>query len=284
MTAAAYPGEVKATTGRNRGTAFGLIGAEQKIAAGAWIAILAGYWYNVTAVPTLAGRYAKCLKDVDNTGGAAGALAIEVQFVGNRNLELIANDTGSPVTATDLGEEVYFLDNNTVTASSGLLTSMIARFTDIRAMFIAHAAGTGTYHGTADGATYTIAIPTTAATLYSSCTSLRTSALTHVVKVSGSPAIHGAADVAAQGALSALITPTTLDEAKLFIETIARVLFGSTGHTTRTAPTVHGAADATNVLTVAASTAANSKAGRAWAFYQASAQSVDETRVFVEIY
>jgi hypothetical protein len=114
MTAAAYPGEVKVTHSRNRGTMRGLIGANQKIPAGAYIAIVGGYWVNVTATTGLEGRVARCLKDVDNTGGAAGALAIDVQMIGERHLELIANDTVAPVTQTDLGDDVFWLDNATI--------------------------------------------------------------------------------------------------------------------------------------------------------------------------
>jgi hypothetical protein len=116
MTAAAYPGVGQVTTGRNRGTMYGLIGSNQKIPAGAYIAIVGGYWVNVTSTTGLEGRVAKCLKDVDNTGGSAGALPIEVQLLGGREVHLIANDMdGSPVAATDLGDEVYWLDNATIT-------------------------------------------------------------------------------------------------------------------------------------------------------------------------
>lgn len=116
MTAAAYPGVGQVTTGRNRGTMYGLVGANERIPAGAYIAIVGGYWVNVTTTTGLEGRVAKCLKDVDNTGGAAGALSIEVALLGNREVHLIANDTGgSPVAATSLGDEVYWLDNATIT-------------------------------------------------------------------------------------------------------------------------------------------------------------------------
>ncbi len=114
MTAAAYPGEVKVTHSRYRGTLYGLVGANQKIPAGAFIAIVGGFWVNVTAAAGLEGRVAKCLKDVDNTGGANGALSIEVQILGGKYLELIANDTVAPVAAANLGDTVYWLDNATI--------------------------------------------------------------------------------------------------------------------------------------------------------------------------
>lgn len=284
MTAAAYPGEVKPTDSRNRGTMRGLIAANQKIPAGAYIAIAGGYWSNVTATTGLEGRIAKCLKDVDNTGGSAGDLPIDVQLLGSRYLELIANDGTAPVTTTDIGEEVYWVDNATISPSNGLLTSLITRITDIRTQLLAHAAGTGSYHGSADGATYTITVPTTAATVYTACGQLKTTGLAHVVKVSGSPAIHGAADVAAQGALSSLVVPTTLAQAQAFIEAFAGIMFGSAGHTGRTSPAVHGAADSTNVLTSSAAAPTRSRAGRAWAFNQPSFSAADTSRVWVEVY
>ena len=114
MTAAAYPGEVNVTHSRYRGTLYGLVGANQKIPAGAYIAIVGGFWVNVTATTGLEGRVAKCLKDVDNTGGANGALSIEVQILGGKNLELITNDTVAPVTPTTLGDEVFWKDNATI--------------------------------------------------------------------------------------------------------------------------------------------------------------------------
>jgi hypothetical protein len=285
MTAASYPGVGQVITGRNRGTMYGLVGANQKIPVNAYVAIVGGYWTNVTSTTGLEGRVGKCLKDVDNTGGANGDKAIEVALLGGRNLELIANDVTSPVTQTDLGSECYWLDNATVTASNGLLAGLIARITDIKTQFLAHVVyTTGSVHGSADGASYTITTPTTEAQVYTACGQLQTAALAHVVNVSGSPAIHGAADTGAQGALSALVVPATLASAQAFIEAFAGIMFGATGHTKRTSPAVHGAADTTNVLTSSAASASRSRAGRAWAFYKVSLGDVDTSRVWVEVY
>jgi hypothetical protein len=114
--AARTTSQTDVVTGRYRGTMYGLVGANQKIFAGAFIALVGGYWVNVTSTTGLEGRVAKALKEVDNTGGAAGAKRVEVAMLGKRWLELVANDTaGSPVTATDLGDEVYWLDNQTIT-------------------------------------------------------------------------------------------------------------------------------------------------------------------------
>jgi hypothetical protein len=205
----------------------------------------------------------------DNTNGAAGAKAFMIQTGRIVYCQKFKNDETAPckdypqASPTTFGK-VYLSAPNTVSPNNGLLASLIARITDIKTKFLAHAAGTGTYHGTADGASYTITTPTTAATVYTACGELKTVALAHVVKVSGSPAIHGAADLAAQGALSALVIPTSLEEAKVFIEAFAGIMFGTGGHTNRTSPAVHGAADATNVLTSSAAVATNPLVGRQW--------------------
>lgn len=200
----------------------------------------------------------------DNTGGAIGAKSFLVECIPPIECWLLKNDETTPAVQANVFGKVYWTDKNTASPDSGLLASLIARITDIRTQVLAHAAGTGTYHGSADGASYTITVPTTAATVYTACGQLKTTGLAHVVKVSGSPAIHGAADSAAQGALSALVVPTTLAEAQTFVEAYAAIMFGASGHTTRTAPAVHGAADATNVLTSTAAAATGSLAGRLW--------------------
>lgn len=255
---------------------------EEIIYPGAVIVAKDGEWRNATATSGLEGRYAEAPEAVDNTDDGK---SIEGYFFDKNGkwLTPFRNDDTAPVTATDLGNECFFVDNQTVSASNGLLASLIARVTELKTDFLAHAAGTGTYHGTADLATYTITTPTTEALLYTSCGQLKTSGLAHVVKVSGSPAIHGAADTAAQGALSALVTPATLQEARLFIESFAAIMFGSSGHTTRTAPAVHGAADATNVLTSDPATASRSSAGIPWAFGPDGSFDVTTDIVWVEV-
>lgn len=138
------------------------------------------------------------------------------------------------------------------------LAARVARLANIRTKFLAHAAGTGTYHGTADLESYTIPTPIDAATVLTCSAALLTSARAHVLKVTGSPAIHGIADATASTALLALVAPATQAQAWVFMEAIAVILFGSgtanSGHTIRTTGTVHGAADATNILTIAAAT------------------------------
>jgi hypothetical protein len=132
------------------------------------------------------------------------------------------------------------------------LATLVARGADIRTKVLAHAAGTGTYHGSADGGPYTITTPTNLATLLTACGEMKTVALAHVVKTTGSPAIHGAADSTASTVITALTAPTTLYEAQVFLAAFSVAFFGdgtaNSGHTVRISPAVHGAADATNTL------------------------------------
>ncbi len=90
------------------------------------------------------------------------------------------------------------------------LATLVARGADIRTKLLAHAGGVGAYHGTADLAVYTITVPTNEATLITACGEMKTTALAHVVKVTGSPAIHGLADATASTVITALAAPTTL--------------------------------------------------------------------------
>lgn len=138
--------------------------------------------------------------------------------------------------------------------ASDELTALLARLVEIRTEVLDHVALVGSVHGSADGGSYTIATPTSDATILTCCANLKTVGLAHVVKVSGSPAIHGAADTTAQTALTALVNPTTRSEAIEFTEDFVDIFFGdgsttNSGHTLRTASSVHGAKDTTNVLT-----------------------------------
>lgn len=133
------------------------------------------------------------------------------------------------------------------------LATLVARGVDIRTKVLAHAAGTGTYHGTADLTAHSITTPTNLPTLLTACAEMKAVALIHVVMVSGSPAVHGAADTTASTVITALTAPTTLYEAQVFLAAFAVAFFGdgtaNSGHAVRISPAVHGAADATNTLT-----------------------------------
>ncbi len=56
---------------------------------------------------------------VDNTAGLIGALSANVEYGEELYVELMGNDTGSPVLATDRGKICYALDDATVTMAVG---------------------------------------------------------------------------------------------------------------------------------------------------------------------
>jgi hypothetical protein len=220
-----------------------------------------GYAKTATATPGIV-FLGRAKEACDNTGGAAAALEFDINLEREVFAWKLKNDATNPVGATNLYGPVYLSAANTVTPNSGLLTSLITRITDVRAMLVAHAAGTGTYHGAADPASYTIAIPTTEATVYTSLGQLKTAGIAHAPITASS--VHGGIDFATVGALSSLVVPSTLEGARVFIEQFASIFFGASGHTTRTTDSIHGAADATNVLTSTAAVATNPYFGRAW--------------------
>ena len=95
------------------------VAAGEIIFAGATIVAVAGEWTNVTATNAASGKTAEAYETVDNT---ADGKSIEGIFHHKDGKWLTAyrNDTaGAPVTAADLGGEVYFLDNQTVTMTAG---------------------------------------------------------------------------------------------------------------------------------------------------------------------
>jgi hypothetical protein len=181
-------------------------------------------------------------------GGRLGETGIQYQYsLDNGGKYSGTKDLGTATSITlPFGAGKYDLTGNE-------LDLLLARLVDIRTEFLAHTGGTGTYHGSLDGGSYTVATPIDDATALTCCANLRTHALTHVVKVSGSPAIHGAADTTASTTITALANPTTRTEAIAFAEAFAAAFFGdgtaNSGHTVRISPAVHGAADAVNVLT-----------------------------------
>ena len=149
------------------------------------------------------------------------------------------------------------------------LTKLLARLVEVRAEVLDHVALVGSVHGTADGGPYTITAPVDDASALLCCADLKTVGAAHVVKVSGAPPIHGAADTTAQTAIAALVAPATRAAAIVFVEAFAAAFFGdgstvNSGHTLRTASSIHGAADATNVLTSSAAAATNPLVGRQW--------------------
>lgn len=146
------------------------------------------------------------------------------------------------------------------------LTTLLARLVEVRAEVLDHVALVGSVHGSADAGPYTITAPVDDASALLCCTDLQTVSLAHVVKVSGAPPIHGAADTTASTALTALTAPSDRAEAIVFIEEFVEIFFGdgstvNSGHTLRTASSVHGAVDSTNVLTTDPAVAGDVVAG-----------------------
>lgn len=87
------------------------------IYAGATMAVVDGEWQNVTATTGLEGRYAEAMQTVDNTGDGK---TIEGRFYNESGkwVTPFRNDTGGdPILAANLGDEVYFVDNQTVSIS-----------------------------------------------------------------------------------------------------------------------------------------------------------------------
>jgi hypothetical protein len=86
------------------------VAANAKIFAGALVAMgAAGYAVpgNAASGLLVAGR---AEENVDNTGGADGAATVKV----SRGIFKYANDSASPVAATDLLKDCYILDDQTV--------------------------------------------------------------------------------------------------------------------------------------------------------------------------
>lgn len=87
------------------------------IYAGATIAVVAGEWQNVTATTGLEGRYAEAMETVDNTDDGK---TIQGRFYNENGkwLTPFRNTDAAPVAAVNLGDEVYFVDNQTVSIDS----------------------------------------------------------------------------------------------------------------------------------------------------------------------
>lgn len=150
--------------------------------------------------------------------------------------------------------------------------ALAAYVDDLRLMTIDHLAETaGSVHGSAD-ATSGSGIPgTTVSTLALARTcmiALKAAGLLHVVNVSGSPAIHGASDTTAQTALNAISISSSSTGQQVLTAALAyeAAMFGdgdalNTGHTLRTASSIHGAADTANLITATTPTRGTLVAG-----------------------
>ena len=125
---------------------------------------------------------------------------------------------------------------------------VVAYFNDIVTEFQAHTDyTTGSVHGAADPATYTIATVADFTAAIAEFPTLKAAGIAHV-GVTGST--HGAADTTASAAITAITNPTTPHTLVNALLAFKAAFFGTgtlnSGHARRTAGTVHGAEDTTN--------------------------------------
>lgn len=146
------------------------------------------------------------------------------------------------------------------------LADMLTYVNELVDEFEDHVALTsGGVHGAADTGPYTIS--GTAASQSAAITRLVqtiAAAKLHVVKTSSS--IHGAADNTALAALNAITTPTTGQTLITAAIAFEAAFFGdgvavNSGHTMRTASSVHGAIDSTNVIVSSVPSRGTAEAG-----------------------
>lgn len=92
------------------------IKAGEIIYAGAAIAVVAGKWQNVTTTTGLEGRCAEANETVDNT---LDGKVVEGKFYqrDGKYVSPFKNDTVAPILAANMGDEVYWVDNQTVSIS-----------------------------------------------------------------------------------------------------------------------------------------------------------------------
>lgn len=91
------------------------VAANAKIYAGALVVLAAGYAAAASAALNLVGLGRAC-ETVDNTGGANGALEIDVE----RGVFRYANSAaGDAITQADIGKPAYAVDDQTVAKTDG---------------------------------------------------------------------------------------------------------------------------------------------------------------------
>ncbi len=86
---------------------------------GGWIVCIGATGYatpGVTATGLIAWGIAS--EEVDNSGGSAGDLKITVETSRGKKDFFFLNDTGTPLTQADVGNDCYILDNQTATGDS----------------------------------------------------------------------------------------------------------------------------------------------------------------------
>jgi len=177
-------------------------------------------------------------------GGLLGAPGIKYRISLDNGLHYFAEQslgTATSITLPNGGGKVNFAPP---------ASTLYAWANDMATKLNAHAIyTTGSVHGMADpNAPYSFTTAISPATLYTLCGELKTHALNHVDELA---TVHGAVDATAQAAITALSVPTTVSAAFAFLVAFQAAFYGTgavnTGHVRRTAASVHGGEDTTNL-------------------------------------
>jgi hypothetical protein len=194
--------------------------------------------------------------------------------VGTAGATYYASDDDGRLGATTLfklgtASRISFADINAAIDFDPPEAALAAFVEELRSDTLDHFAETaGAVHGAADATSGTGVPGTTVNTLALARTcmiALKAAGLLHVVNVSSS--IHGAADTTAQTALTAISISLSSTGQQVLTAALAykAAMFGTgtanSGHTIRITSSIHGAADAVNVIAAATPTAGTINAG-----------------------
>ncbi len=183
------------------------------------------------------------------TGGTLGVSGIEYRRSDSYGRE---GDSEMPLRALGTATSITFADVNAKIEFDPPLAALLTYVNELVDDAEAHFAEGVTIHGAADAGPYTISA--TAASQAAAIVRFNealAAAKLHVVKTSSS--IHGAADNTALAALNAITTPTTGQTLLTAAIAFEAAFFGdgatvNSGHTQRTASSVHGSQDGTNTI------------------------------------
>lgn len=226
-------------------------------------------WAN--AAPPVAEADAVVLPDDDfdveilwTVGGTVGTAGAKYRVSVDNGLHYFAElalGVATSITIPNGGGKVNLLPDE---------ATVVAYLNDLVTKFQAHAIyTTGGVHLAADpAAPYTIGTATDFATGYTVFGQLKTSSLTHVGE---SGVAHGAADATATAAITAIAVPSTPHALVDALLAFKAAFFGTpptvnSGHTQRTTSSIHGAQDATNLVTATAASHGVITAGDTVAF------------------
>lgn len=195
-------------------------------------------------------------------GGTFGTTGIKYRRSDSYGRE---GDSSMPLRALGTATRIEFDAVNAAIEFDPPLAAVLTYVNELVDDAIDHFAEGATIHGAADAGPYTIS--GTAASQSAAITRLVeaiAAAKLHVVKISSS--IHGAADNTVLAALNAITTPTTGQTLITTAIAFETAFFGdglavNSGHTMRTASSIHGSVDATNVIAAATPSRGTAVAG-----------------------